>query len=309
MEDILKKMGDAVNSEFAKQGVPASKKYELMRNIQAEGDKDEKKHFIDFLKNKKDFIEVYKLIKNKKLSKNQIRSKIKEFLKDDKEINDFLRSILNSKGTKKEENKEATSAGSSAGMFVGPLTGSMEKTNTKNIPTVREEVLKGGVSDNLSLEKIAKKHKISIEDLKKQFNKGLKVEKEHSNNKKEIEEIVKDHLFEDPKYYDKLKKVETKEATTSASSGQYSQPAIWAKSMNKKDWKGASTKYMPGAKRVQVKKKCKKFPYCNQGDIGALKIFESENVQNAIESVSSRYGYDKDYISEIVFREIKKRQK
>ena len=78
--------------------------------------------------------------------------------------------------------------------------------------------------------------------------------------------------------------------------------------MSKKNWKGASTKYMPGAKRVQVKKKCKKFPYCNQGDINALKIFESGSVQNAIDSVSSGYGYNKDYISEIVFREIRKRQ-
>ena len=112
-----------------------------------------------------------------------------------------------------------------------------------------------------------------------------------------------------PTVRENTEKVETKEATASGSSGQYSQPAIWAKSMNKKDWKGASTKFMPGAKRVQVKKKCTKFPYCNQGDIKALKIFENESVQNAIDSVSGSYGYNKDYISEIVFREIKKRQK
>ena len=109
-------------------------------------------------------------------------------------------------------------------------------------------------------------------------------------------------------FYEKSKKVETKEATSSSSSGQYSQPAIWAKSMSKKHWKGATTKYMPGSKRVQVKKKCKTFPYCNQGDIKALKIFESEIVQSAINNVSDKFGYDKSIISEIVFREIKKRQ-
>lgn len=108
---------------------------------------------------------------------------------------------------------------------------------------------------------------------------------------------------------EEFEKVETKEATSSSSSGQYNQPAIWAKSMSKKNWKGASTKYMPGAKRVQVKKKCKTFPYCNQGDIKALKIFENESVQNAIESVSINYQLDKKYISEIIFNEIKKRQK
>ena len=66
---------------------------------------------------------------------------------------------------------------------------------------------------------------------------------------------------------------------------------------------------MPGSKRVQVKKKCKTFPYCNQGDIKALKIFENESVQNAIESVSSNYKLDKNYISKIIFNEIRKRQK
>lgn len=111
-----------------------------------------------------------------------------------------------------------------------------------------------------------------------------------------------------PTVRENKKKIETKEATSSSSSGQYSQPAIWAKSMSKKNWRGASTKYMPGAKRVQVKDKCKKFPYCNQGDINALKIFESVNVQLAIDNVSNQYGYDKNYISEIVFDEIRKTQ-
>jgi hypothetical protein len=79
--------------------------------------------------------------------------------------------------------------------------------------------------------------------------------------------------------------------------------------MSKKDFRGYSKAQIPGGKFVQVKKKCTKFPYCNQGDIKALKIFENESVQNAIESVSSKYGVDKNYISEIVFQQIRKRQK
>ena len=104
----------------------------------------------------------------------------------------------------------------------------------------------------------------------------------------------------------KTKKVETKEATGSASSGSYSQPAIWAKSMKKKDFAGYKKPLYKGGKFVQVKKKCKKFPYCNQGDIKALKIFENESVQTAIESVSKTYGVDKVYISDLVFDEIRK---
>ena len=31
---------------------------------------------------------------------------------------------------------------------------------------------------------------------------------------------------------------------------------------------------MPGAQFVKVKDKCKKFPYCNQGDMSALELWE-----------------------------------
>ena len=66
------------------------------------------------------------------------------------------------------------------------------------------------------------------------------------------------------------KKVEANEATDSSSSGSYETTAAWSKSMSKKHWRGASKPQIPGGKFVQVKKKCKKFPYCNQGDIKAL---------------------------------------
>lgn len=39
----------------------------------------------------------------------------------------------------------------------------------------------------------------------KQLVMGIKVEMEHTNNREEAEEIAKDHLTEDPKYYSKLK--------------------------------------------------------------------------------------------------------
>lgn len=75
------------------------------------------------------------------------------------------------------------------------------------------EKLKGGKADNMSLEDIFKKHKSkgwkgSIDDIKKEFEIGKKVEKEHINDNKSIEEIVKDHLEELPTYYTRLKKME-----------------------------------------------------------------------------------------------------
>ena len=254
MEDVITKLKDAVTSNLASE--PQARR-DVIKSIDKANVNEESKHYLDFLKDKKDISEIYKLIKNKKLSNTQIRRKLKEFLKDPEDLKSFLTAILGTKTTKKEENTEAMGA-ASAGGYSMPLFSTTKGDIVKGVKTVREQIETDG-------------------------EKGLTD--------------------------GETAKAETKEATGASSSGQYSQPAIWAKSMSKKNWKGASTKYMPGAKRVQVKKKCTKFPYCNQGDIKALKIFENETVQNAIDSVSSKYGINKEYISEIVFQEIRKRQK
>lgn len=94
------------------------------------------------------------------------------------------------------------------------------------------------------------------------------------------------------------RKEETKEATGSASSGQYSTPAFVAK--NKKNWRGAKKPMYPGGKFVEVKGKCKKFPYCNQGDIKALKLFENDTVKKVIEELSNEYGITEQTIKNIL---------
>lgn len=101
----------------------------------------------------------------------------------------------------------------------------------------------------------------------------------------------------------KKKKVETKEATGAASSGSYVTPAAWAKSQSKKDWRGASKTQIPGGKFVQVKKKCTKFPYCNQGDIKALKLFDNKLVENVIKTLSERYKVSENFIKKIIIKE------
>jgi hypothetical protein len=68
------------------------------------------------------------------------------------------------------------------------------------------EVLKGGLSDGMTLHDIAKKHKKPYKDLMAEFKKGVKVESEHTKNIKMAMEIAKDHLFENPKYYTFLEK-------------------------------------------------------------------------------------------------------
>jgi len=102
------------------------------------------------------------------------------------------------------------------------------------------------------------------------------------------------------------KKVETKEATGSASSGSYVTPAAWAKSTSKKDWRGKSKTQIPGGKFVQVKSKCKKFPYCNQGDIKALKFSNESKLEEAIKNISEREGISENLIKQILLHEYNK---
>jgi hypothetical protein len=85
--------------------------------------------------------------------------------------------------------------------------------------------LKGGKSDNMSIKDIAIKHayddstdsvdkkdiEITVSELLKQLNKGIKIELEHTKNKSQAKEIAMDHIGEDPKYYDKLSKMEIEE--------------------------------------------------------------------------------------------------
>jgi hypothetical protein len=226
MEDeITKKLNNMVASELS--AYPDARKNAKL-SLEEKEDEDNRKKPEDYLIDPDDMKQIYLLAKNKKLSANKIKEKMKDFLKEPEELKDFLRSIVNNR-QKKSENKEATGA-ASTGAYSAPLFSGEEP-----------------------------------------------------------------------------KKVETKEATSTASSGAYESPAAWAKSTSTKHWRNAKANYMPGAKRVQVKKKCKKFPYCNQGDIGALNIFENEMLSNVVKNISNKYDLHEDFIIEIISKEINKR--
>jgi hypothetical protein len=62
----------------------------------------------------------------------------------------------------------------------------------------------------------------------------------------------------------------------------------------------------PDSVFVKIKEKCKKFPYCNQGDTGALEfIHEDEELQEVIKQVSKKYGISHQEVENIVLNEIK----
>ena len=215
---------------------------------------------------------------------------------------------------------------------------------------VKEEIEESEVRD-IKLYDLAKQHaksdsteKISkiYNILKRQLKKGMKVEMEHEMGLKKAKKIAMDHLKEDPKYYDKLEKIENKEATgagaaggfvgpvgfnpdsdfvkksfketpkkvesneaTGASSaGAYDAPGFEDVKMKGNHERGSGKSYkntqIPGGKFVQVKKKCKKFPYCNQGDIKALNIFENETLSKVIKEVSKKYNISEQVVKNII---------
>jgi len=58
---------------------------------------------------------------------------------------------------------------------------------------------------------------------------------------------------------------------------------------------------------VKIKEKCKKFPYCNQGDTGAIEfIHEDDELQESIKEISKKYGILHKDVENIVLNEINK---
>jgi hypothetical protein len=60
------------------------------------------------------------------------------------------------------------------------------------------EKIKGGLGDN----------RPDSDFDQEQLKNGIKIEMEHTKDRKIAKEIAKDHLSEDPNYYKKLKKIE-----------------------------------------------------------------------------------------------------
>jgi hypothetical protein len=81
-------------------------------------------------------------------------------------------------------------------------------TEDRGYEPVKEDKIPGGLSGGMKLTDIAKKHGISVDMLVAEFKKGIGVEMEHTTDREIAKEIALDHLFEDPKYYTKLSKIE-----------------------------------------------------------------------------------------------------
>jgi len=74
---------------------------------------------------------------------------------------------------------------------------------------MKSEKIKGGLADKMTAKDLAEKHGVSLKQINREIEMGIKVELEHVDDKVLAKEIAMDHLFEIPDYYTRLKKMET----------------------------------------------------------------------------------------------------
>lgn len=251
-------------------------------------------------------------------------------------------SLMNAKNmveTEDEENEdgettEAMGAGAS-GAFSAPLFSEPKKNNLFQPGTesklttkpeggpVNEDEIKGGKADGMDIEDIAELHGLTVDDMYDEFTNGVHHEMEHTSEMMVAIEIALDHLYEDPYYYSKLDSIEKKggettEVTSSSSAGVYDMPFGSPKKdplklsnpdTVEKELRSVRDKNFPkyggkGAKFVKVKKKCSKFPYCNQGDINALQLFERDIVKEMVTRTAKTAKVEEYVIRNIIAKEL-----
>ena len=104
-----------------------------------------------------------------------------------------------------------------------------------------------GLATGKTVDDVAKKHGVLAKDIEAQIEKGTQVEHEHTGDEQTARKIAMDHVFEDPKYYDKLSKIEGKSENAE---------------MPTKDF--AKLKQHINKGPIQIKKPSKELPYTHK---------------------------------------------
>ena len=105
-----------------------------------------------------------------------------------------------------DETRMGDAALNSRAMYGYPKQKERAKAEQKRRASVTNENL--GSVKTYTVNQLAKKHKVSVDKIKSELKKGMKVELEHTTDRKEAHEIALDHLNERPDYYTMLIKAE-----------------------------------------------------------------------------------------------------
>jgi hypothetical protein len=164
----------------------------------------------------KEAIDMSKVTKYKMIS---IKGDQKEITIDREDLEKHLKLGYVIKEPLTEEPKNPYAIGMAAAMKATGDTPPLKKSTITKAHKIADKVKEEEVELKPvpSLEDSAKKHNVDIEVLKKQLEKGIQVEKEHTKDEKTAEKIALAHLDERPDYYDQLSKVEKQPVKESTS--------------------------------------------------------------------------------------------
>jgi hypothetical protein len=284
MESSAKLFKQSIDKAFGDAGV----------KINAETMSDANKYKSGFTEeeneDEKRYLDILDMIPELKRQINRSVEKGKKFSKE--------------KGKSKDEPNEATGCGSSGGYSAPLFSAEMEEKWSEEYKNSIDCKSPKGFSQKAHCQSKSKK-----KETKEATGSGSTGAFTAPVGFKDSE-FVRRSFKETPKLKEsEVEKVEATEATGSGSSGGYETPAMWAKSTKKKDWGPSRKTQIPGGGFVKIKKKCTKFPYCNQGDINNVKISKNESVKEAIKQVAGKMGISESVIITILEHEYEKMNK
>jgi hypothetical protein len=130
------------------------------------------------------------------MKKSQIREIVKEAIEES--LWDNINAKRKSGRKPARKGSKAYKAAAAAGKKLMELDASTPAPN--EIP--------GGLAQFSTIGDLATMHNLPLDQIIKQIIKGVKAESEHTTNLDIAMEIAFDHVYEDPKYYDKLASIE-----------------------------------------------------------------------------------------------------
>jgi len=130
------------------------------------------------------------------MKKSQIREIVKEAIEE---------SLWDNINAKRKSGRKSARKGSKA---YKAAVAAGKKLMELDASTPAPNEIPGGLAQFSTIGDLATMHNLPLDQIIKQIIKGVKAESEHTTDLDIAMEIAFDHVYEDPKYYDKLANIE-----------------------------------------------------------------------------------------------------